>query len=246
MRTTPTRRAYDRDAHADGRRGGAAARRRGGARGGGGAADEGRDRRRHRQLRPRARRAAGGTRTRRRDRLSRRGPRRRARRPSTASRATRTARPFATSTSSCSRRSRPPRSTPRASSPTRSGARRSSASPATCASRRAACCPGGSSTSLAEEVAEILEAPVAAGLQTLAAVHLTHRDAPDQDALICGDDLGAKSISLELADRLVARARDRRRPAGNARALEGLTAVMVNVNKRYRTHAGIRVTGLEE
>ena len=33
-------------------------------------------------------------------------------------------------------------------------------------------------------------------------------------------------------------------PLASARALEGLTAVIVNVNRRYRTHAGIRVSGL--
>jgi NADPH-dependent F420 reductase len=105
--------------------------------------------------------------------------------------------------------------------------------------------PGRTGTSLAEEVAEILAAPVAAGLQTLAAVHLTQRDAPDQDALICGDDVDAKRLALELADRLVAGRAIDAGPLANARALEGLTAVILNVNKRYRTHAGIRVTGLE-
>ena len=33
-------------------------------------------------------------------------------------------------------------------------------------------------------------------------------------------------------------------PLASARALEGLTAVIVNLNKRYRAHAGIRVTGI--
>ena len=33
-------------------------------------------------------------------------------------------------------------------------------------------------------------------------------------------------------------------PLASARALEGLTAVIVNVNKRYKAHAGIRVTGV--
>ena len=33
-------------------------------------------------------------------------------------------------------------------------------------------------------------------------------------------------------------------PLASARALEGLTAVIVNVNKRYKAHAGIRITGL--
>jgi 8-hydroxy-5-deazaflavin:NADPH oxidoreductase len=105
--------------------------------------------------------------------------------------------------------------------------------------------PGRLGTSLAEEVAEIVAAPVAAGLQSLAAVHLTERDAPDQDALICGDDLDAKRLALELADRLVAGRAIDAGPLANARALEGLTAVILNVNKRYRAHAGIRVTGLE-
>ena len=105
--------------------------------------------------------------------------------------------------------------------------------------------PGRLGTSLAEEVAEILSAPVAAGLQTLAAVHLTQKDLPDQDALICGNDIGVKTIALELADRLVAGRAIDAGPLANARALEGLTAVILNINKRHRAHAGIRVTGLE-
>jgi predicted dinucleotide-binding enzyme len=33
-------------------------------------------------------------------------------------------------------------------------------------------------------------------------------------------------------------------PLASARALEGLTAVIVNLNKRYKAHAGIRISGL--
>ncbi len=90
-----------------------------------------------------------------------------------------------------------------------------------------------------------ISAPVAAGLQTLAASQLTHSDPPDQDALICGDDDGAKKLALELSERLVGgRALDAG-PLANARALEGLTAVILNINKRHRAHAGVRITGLE-
>ncbi len=99
--------------------------------------------------------------------------------------------------------------------------------------------------SLAEEVAEILPAPVAAGLQSLAAVHLTGEDPPEQDALVCGDDELAKRLSLELAGRLVTGRAIDCGPLENARALEGMTAVILNVNKRYRAHAGVRITGLE-
>jgi 8-hydroxy-5-deazaflavin:NADPH oxidoreductase len=110
---------------------------------------------------------------------------------------------------------------------------------------RGAVLPGRTGTSLAEEVAATLEAPVTAGLHSLAAGHLTQKEPPDQDALVCGDDEQAKRLALELADGLVGgRALDAGALA-NARALEGLTAVIVHINKTYRAHAGIRVTDLE-
>ncbi len=34
-------------------------------------------------------------------------------------------------------------------------------------------------------------------------------------------------------------------PLASARALEGMTAVIVNLNRRYKAHAGVRVTGVE-
>ena len=110
---------------------------------------------------------------------------------------------------------------------------------------KAGALPGRLGTSLAEEVDEILAAPVAAGLQTLAAAHLAQKEAPDEDALICGDDNEAKRLSLELAAQLVAGRAIDAGPLPNARALEGLTAVILNVNKRYRVRAGVRITGLE-
>jgi predicted dinucleotide-binding enzyme len=33
-------------------------------------------------------------------------------------------------------------------------------------------------------------------------------------------------------------------PLASARALEGLTAVIVNLNRRYKAHAGVRITGV--
>jgi len=103
--------------------------------------------------------------------------------------------------------------------------------------------PGQHGHSLAEHIAEIVEAPVAAGLQTLAAVHLTGTDLPDEDVLVCGDDPAAKEPSLELAGRLVAGRAIDAGPLENARALEGMTAVILNVNRRYKIRAGIRLTG---
>ena len=104
--------------------------------------------------------------------------------------------------------------------------------------------PSTSAASLAERIQAELDAPLAAGLHSLAASTLAGDERPDEDALVCGDEDSAKALALELATGLVAgRALDAG-PLASARALEGLTAVIVNLNKRYRGHAGIRVTGL--
>lgn len=103
--------------------------------------------------------------------------------------------------------------------------------------------PGDDELSLAERTQTLLNAPVVAGLHSLAASTLAGGKA-DGDALVCGDDADAKQLALELAALVVTgRALDAG-PLASARALEGLTAVIVNLNKRYRAHAGIRVTGL--
>jgi len=101
--------------------------------------------------------------------------------------------------------------------------------------------PGRHQGSLAEEVSRIVGGPVASGLQSFAAANLVEGD--PGDALVCGGDDRAKELSLELADRVAERAIDVG-PLENSRALEGMTAVILNVNKRYKAHAGIRLTGL--
>jgi predicted dinucleotide-binding enzyme len=49
---------------------------------------------------------------------------------------------------------------------------------------------------------------------------------------------------LELAGKLTTGRAIDAGPLASARALEGMTAVIVNVNRRYKAHAGLRVTGL--
>jgi hypothetical protein len=99
-------------------------------------------------------------------------------------------------------------------------------------------------TSLAERLQEELDGPVVAGLHSLAASNLGAEHPPDEDAFVCGDDAQAKRLALELAGKVTSgRALDAG-PLASARVLEGLTAVIVNLNRRYRGHAGLRVTGL--
>jgi len=97
--------------------------------------------------------------------------------------------------------------------------------------------------SIAERTQELLNAPVSAGLHSLAAASLAQGPAHG-DALVCGDDAEAKELALALAAKVVTgRALDAG-PLAGARALEGITAVIVNLNKRYRGHAGVEITGL--
>ena len=111
---------------------------------------------------------------------------------------------------------------------------------------KAGAAPG--EVSLAETTArEAPEARVVAGFHTVSAKALADPDLPlDEDVLLSGDDAEAKAVVAALAERLV---RGRAVDCGRlevARWLETLTAVILNVNRRYKTNAGIRVTGLPE
>lgn len=88
-------------------------------------------------------------------------------------------------------------------------------------------------------------ARIVAGFHTVSAKALARVDEPlDEDVILCGDDDEAKAVVARLAGRLVeGRAVD----AGRlevARWLEPLTAVLLNVNRRYKVSSGVRVTGL--
>jgi 8-hydroxy-5-deazaflavin:NADPH oxidoreductase len=103
--------------------------------------------------------------------------------------------------------------------------------------------PGEDARSIAERTQHLLSGPVVAGLHSLAAASLADGRA-EGDALVCGDDAEAKELALALASLVVTGRSLDAGPLASARALEGLTAVIVNLNKRYKAHAGVQVTGL--
>jgi len=104
--------------------------------------------------------------------------------------------------------------------------------------------PTSEATSIAQRIQDELDAPVVAGLHSLAASNLSEAP-PDEKTLVCGNDTVAKELALELAAKLVSGRAVDCGPLASARALEGMTAVIVNVNKRYKAHAGVRITGLQ-
>jgi len=88
-------------------------------------------------------------------------------------------------------------------------------------------------------------ARMVAGFHTVSAKALAKVEEPlDEDVILCGDDEEAKAVVGALAERIVAgRAVD----AGRlevARWLEPVTAVLLNVNRRYKASSGVRITGL--
>lgn len=99
--------------------------------------------------------------------------------------------------------------------------------------------------SLAEIAAEAApEARMVAGFHTVAAKALARSDPIDEDVLLCGDDAEAKAVVVELGERIVTgRVLDCGRLEG-ARWLETLTALLLTINRNYKSETGVRITGL--
>jgi len=103
--------------------------------------------------------------------------------------------------------------------------------------------PAGSS---AEEVQALLPgARVVAGFQHIAAHELADLEQTiDCDLLLCGDEPAAKQVVADLGVSMGLRALDAG-PLSNAGPLEGVTALLATINRRYKKKsAGIRITGL--
>lgn len=100
----------------------------------------------------------------------------------------------------------------------------------------------------ASEEAQALLGPgvrVVCAFQNISAEHLQDLDHTiDSDVLVCGDDAQAKAAAMELAARAGMRGIDAG-PLQNAVVVEGLTAVLIGINLRYKVKgAGVRITGL--
>ncbi|MCK5890293.1 NADPH-dependent F420 reductase [Aeromicrobium sp.] len=102
--------------------------------------------------------------------------------------------------------------------------------------------------SAAEEVARLVPtARVVGAFHHVAALSLWKTPDPlsHEDVLVCGNDAGAKELVQDLAASVTGK---RGIDAGSlrlARQLEPLTAVLISMNKRYKTRSGVAVTGVE-
>ena len=103
--------------------------------------------------------------------------------------------------------------------------------------------------SAAEQAAEMAPdgVEVVSALHTVSASVLGDLDATlDEDVLVAGDSVEAKRQVAQLIARI-----DGLRPVNggrleHARLIEGLTPLLIGINSRYKTHAGVRITGLPD
>jgi NADPH-dependent F420 reductase len=103
--------------------------------------------------------------------------------------------------------------------------------------------------SAAQQAAEMVPdgVRVVSALHTVSAATLGDPEhALDEDVLVCGDRKADKARAAALIERIPGlRCVDCGR-LETARITESLTALLIGVNARYRTHAGVRITGLPE
>jgi NADPH-dependent F420 reductase len=102
--------------------------------------------------------------------------------------------------------------------------------------------------SAAQEATEIVGegVEVVAAFQTISHEHLLTEEDVDCDVLVTGTSRDARTEALKLVDAAGLTGWDAG-PIENSVVLEGLTSVLININKRYgSTHAGIRITGVKK
>ena len=105
-----------------------------------------------------------------------------------------------------------------------------------------------SAGSALQEAQQILgdEAPVVGALHNISALDLGDVDSPLGDVLVCGDKSDAKEKVMEIIRRIGARAFDGG-PSTNAYVIEGLTGVIISLNRKYKSkHGSIRIVGIGE
>ena len=66
----------------------------------------------------------------------------------------------------------------------------------------------------------------------------------DEDVLVVGDSADAKAVAVELARAVTGRDGIDSGKLRLARQLEPLTAVLISINRKYKTHSGIRISGV--
>jgi 8-hydroxy-5-deazaflavin:NADPH oxidoreductase len=95
----------------------------------------------------------------------------------------------------------------------------------------------GGESSAAEHAAEL-----APGARVVGAFH--HVAAAHEDVLVCADDAEAREVVMELARTVTGKPGVNAGRLRLARQLEPLTAVLISINKAYKTRSGVAISGV--
>jgi NADPH-dependent F420 reductase len=87
---------------------------------------------------------------------------------------------------------------------------------------------------------------VISALHTVSAAALAEAEPVDEDVLICGDKKVDKARVAELVERIPGLRAVNAGPLEMARIVETLTPMLIAINVRYKTRAGIKIVGLPE
>ena len=87
---------------------------------------------------------------------------------------------------------------------------------------------------------------VVSALHTVSAPMLSGDDPLDEDVLVCGNRRADKKHVAEVIELIEGLRAVDAGPLEAARIPESLTALLIGINGRYKTHAGIRITGLPD
>lgn len=103
--------------------------------------------------------------------------------------------------------------------------------------------PEGSAALQAQAV--LPDSHVAAAFQTISARDLlAHARPMDSDVVVCSDDDGAKETVTELVGKIPGLRAVDGGGLENALYVENFTALLLNINRRYKAHSAIRIVGI--
>lgn len=103
----------------------------------------------------------------------------------------------------------------------------------------------GSAAESAQKLAP--EATVVGAFHNVSAVGLWEETGfLDEDVIVVGDVVEAKEVAMNLAASVTGRVGIDGGKLRLARQLEPFTAVLISINRKYKVHSGIRVTGLDQ
>ncbi len=101
--------------------------------------------------------------------------------------------------------------------------------------------------SAAEQAQSILKDSIVVGaFQNASAEELLEPEkSADCDVLVCADDKEAKQTVMELVETIEGMRAVNGGKLFNSKVVESITALIININRIYKAHASIKITGIE-